>query len=126
MFKYSFLFLFCTISLFGSESFYYQNGGKIQLIKLTDGDILTTHYYKTPKGGIVGVGDEIIIRLKNDIPIETFFPKYNFVVLEKISEKTYLVKVQSNLQTLDIANLLFLEDDVESSQPNFIKIINKR
>lgn len=126
MFKYGFLFIFFTIYIFGSDSFYYQNNQKIELLKLTDGDILTTHYYKTPNNNIIGVSDEIIINLKNETILEALSTKYGFNILEKLSDKIYLVRVKNNNQTLDTANLLCNEDDVEYAQPNFIKFPTKR
>jgi hypothetical protein len=126
MFKYSYLFIFFTIYIFSSDTFYYQNNQKVKLLKLTEGDILATHYYKTPQNKIIGVNNEIIIRLKNETNVEGLSSKYDFIILEKLSDKIYLVQVQNNNQTLDIANLLHYEDDVEYAQPNFIKIPTKR
>lgn len=126
MFKYSFLFIFFTIYIFSSDTFYYQNNQKIKLLKLTQGDILSTHYYKTPQNKIIGVSNEIIIKLKNETHIQDLSTKYNFIILDKLSDKIYLVQVQNNNQTLDIANLLHYENDIEYAQPNFIKIPTKR
>lgn len=115
-----------SLCLFGEDNFYYKNMGKITLIKLTDGDILETHYYKTEQNQIIGIKDEIIIKLKNDFVLENLLAQYDVILLEEIIPRTYRIKVKNNLQTLQIANSLHLENGVEYAQPNFVKIVQLR
>jgi uncharacterized protein YbcI len=121
--------IFLFFSLFGvlsaTEYFYYNGDKKVTLIKTTQSNE-TINYYTTPANTIIGVTDEIMIKLKDSTMLESLSIKYNFLVIDTLTENIYLIKVSNKEETLPMANELYLEDSVQYASPNFIKSIDKR
>lgn len=125
MLKATFLFFSLFGVLSATEYFYYNGDKKVSLTKMTQSNE-TINYYTTPSNTIVGVTDEIIIKLKDSNMLEFLSTKYNFLVIDTIMQDTYLIKVSNKEETINIANTLHFEHAVLYASPNFIKSINKR
>ena len=97
---------------------------KIQrsLAKNTD----TIRYYKTSNGNVVGIGNELIIKLKNGIKPASLTDIYNIIIKKELFKNTYLVEVNCSKETLNIGNQLTLDKNVIYAIPNFIKKMHKR
>jgi len=126
------LFLFFANA---SDDFYYQKGKKIFLtpIKISEKfqksdvnktDIIT--YYTTQKGHMVGINRELIVKLKEDIPIQNLLDKYAILMKKKLAKNLYLLQVTSTEETLSITNQIYMERDVVYAHPNFIKKMQQR
>jgi len=123
--KATFLFFSLFGVLFATEYFYYNGDKKVTLTKMAQSNE-TINYYTTPSNTIIGVTDEIIIKLKDSTMLESLSIKYNFLVIDTLTENLYLIKVSNKEETLPMANKLYLEDSVQYASPNFIKSIDKR
>jgi len=123
--KTTFLFFSLFGVLFATEYFYYNGDKKVTLTKMAQSNE-TINYYTTPSNTIIGVTDEIIIKLKDSTMLESLSIKYNFLVIDTLTENLYLIKVSNKEETLQMANKLYLEDSVQYASPNFIKSIDKR
>ena len=125
-----FLMIVGFAPLFGDTSYYYKNGEKVPLKKIvqnqTDSQIPLVIYYQTPKKQIVGVGDEIILKVTNRVFLEALAVKYHFEIVESVGLETYLIRTGSKEETLEISNNLQLEFGVVYSEPNFLRVIQKR
>ncbi|MDD2698749.1 MAG: hypothetical protein PHF17_08120 [Arcobacteraceae bacterium] len=131
MYKAIFLSLSLIVSLFATDDFYYNGNKKISLIKTTFAnsnlrEVSNTTYYKTPDNLILGVNDEIILKIKDKNMLKYLETKYGFTVIKELFSNTYLIKVTNKEETIQKANDLYLEETIEYASPNFIKTINKR
>lgn len=119
-------------SLAVAEDFYYNGSKKIQLEKITKEsntilrEVATTTYYKTPNNLILGLNNEIIIKMKDKNMLEYLSNKYNLTIVKELYQNTYLIRVTNPDTALKTANDLHLEESVQYATPNFIKTINKR
>ena len=116
-----------------SDNFYYQNDKKTELIPIKNTEKLqkkdsnqTINYYKTEQGQIVGVTQEIIIKVEDKKSLEPLLKKYNLNLKQNLTTKLYVVETNSTQETLEITNSLYAEENVSYSHPNFIKRIDKR
>jgi hypothetical protein len=115
-------------TVFACNLFFYKNHKKIKLIPYknllrNNSDV---NYYKTDEGLIFGVGDTIIVKVKNDNDIFKLIKQYNLILIKKLSKKLYLLKVKNKNITIDIANKLYEDNSTEYAHPNFIKKIYHR
>jgi len=124
-----------TILLFAnaSDNFYYQKDKKITLSpiktiqKLQKKDFnQTINYYKKENGQIVGVTQEIIIKLKEKKAINNLIEKYPITVKEKLTNRLYVVEINSIKEIFNISQQLYRDTNVSYVHPNFIKRIDKR
>ena len=127
-----FLLLF-TFLLSASDNFYYQNDKKVILTPIQTSNTFqkmdanhTIEYFKTPKGQIVGMGQEIIVKLKDTKALDSLVKKYAVNIKTKLTNKLYVLEVNSTKQTLEITNKLYLDANVSYAHPNLIKRIDKR
>jgi len=127
-----FLLLF-TFLLSASDNFYYQNDKKVILTPIQTSNTFqkmdinhTIEYFKTPKGQIVGMGQEIIVKLKDTKALDSLVKKYAVNIKTKLTNKLYVLEVNSTQHTLEITNKLYLDANVSYAHPNLIKRIDKR
>jgi len=102
------------------QTFYYQNAQKVYLTKQETSlrSHLSVDTFVDEHNRTVGVGDEIIIETQN---IDALVAKYPIDVVEKIGNRFYRCKVTPKDRVFEIAALIYLEEGVTSSHPNFIK-----
>ena len=124
-----------TILLFAnaSDNFYYQEDKKITLTPIKTTQKLqkkdfnqTINYYKKENGQIVGVTQEIIIKLKEKKAINNLIEKYPITVKEKLTNRLYVVEINSIKEIFNISQQLYRDTNVSYVHPNFIKRIDKR
>jgi len=129
------LIILLLISLFAnaSDNFYYQNDKKVILTPIQISNTFqkmdanhTIEYFKTPKGQTVGMGQEIIVKLKDTKALDSLVKKYAVNIKTKLTNKLYVLEVNSTKQTLEITNKLYLDANVSYAHPNLIKRIDKR
>jgi len=125
--------LFFTFFLSASDNFYYQNDKKVILTPIQTFNTFqkmdsnhTIVYFKTPKGQTVGMGQEIIVKLKDTKALDSLVKKYAVNIKTKLTDKLYVLEVNSTKETLEITNELYLDANVSYAHPNFIKKIDKR
>ncbi len=135
--KQIFIFIvFFNSFLFSSDTFFYKNGKKISLEPIENistnsrssiDNTADIKYYKTSNNVVLGVRDDIMLELKNGYIISNYLSKYNLKIKKQFNDYLYIVeKINIEDSTLDISNLLSLEEGIQSANPNFIKTLKKR
>lgn len=117
------LVLLINILAFASNHFYYENGNKITVEKLNNGSSI--EMYKNSKNKKFGVNNTIIVKFLNQEDINTIESIYNINVIKKLSLNTYVFDVNGN-NVFEISALIYEEENVEFSTPNFIKQRRRR
>jgi len=124
MMKKIVVLLFAGALLYGAqESFYYKSGHKITLtpVQTTLRAGGSFDYYETSQGRVVGVNDEILLKLKDPKQIQTLLERYNLELVKQYGSSLFLVRTPSKQQTLSLANQLYLEKDVVFAHPNLLQ-----
>ena len=110
-----------------SDNYYYQNSKKTYLTQVTapSSDLpsnnLDIDYYKNENNITLGVGDKIIVKIKEGVVIENLLTQFNLSFEKKLAKNLYLVKVANKNVAIDIANRLSEHHKVEYAQPDFHK-----
>ena len=120
-------FMMIIASIVQAQEFYYEFGKKVLLTptansRAVDGII----YYIKADGKKIGVKDEIILKCKDNISCKDSLKKYKFKSIQNLSSSLILVKVQDAKDTLEIAQKLYNQDNIEFATPNLIKEIRAR
>lgn len=111
-----------------SDNYYYQNNEKIYLTPLVapSSSLLKTNpevnYHKNENGIILGVGDKIIVKIKNGVEIDDLLSQFNLSFEKMLAKNLYLLKVENKKMTIDISNRLNENNEVEYALPDFLKI----
>ncbi len=117
------LVLLINIFAFASNHYYYENGNKITVEKLDNTSSL--QMYKNSKNKNFGINNTIIVKFLNQENINTIQSRYNINLIKKYSLNTYIFDVQIN-DVFEISALIYEEENVEFSTPNFIKQRRRR
>ena len=131
--KKNIIFLLFLFFANANDNFYYQKDKKIFLTPIYTTQTIqkkesnqTVQYYKTSKGQTVGISKEIIVKVIEEKSIDSLVEKYDINVKKKLTQKLYLVEINSTKETLTITNKLYDDENVSYAHPNFIKRIDKR
>ncbi len=112
---------------FSSDNYYYQNSKKIYLTHLVvpSSDILSNNqdidYFQNENNITLGVGNMIIVKIKDGVVIENLLTKFNLSFEKILAKNLYLVKVENKKMAIDISNRLSEYHEVEYAQPDFHK-----
>ncbi|MDX9744490.1 MAG: hypothetical protein RBT59_11765 [Arcobacteraceae bacterium] len=112
---------------FASDNYYYQNSKKIHLTQVIapSNDLLKNNlnldYYHNENNITLGVGDKIIVKIKEGVIIEELLTPFHLSFEKILSKNLYLVKVANKNVAIDIANRLSEHLEVEYAQPDFHK-----
>ena len=121
------LFLFTGTAW--AEELFYLNGGDIhRLIPAEPGieEDGMTDYYRTEKGVLVGVRDQIILSLRPGAALGELLDRFPVTLLKPLGGGDYLLQLPSRSLTLSVANMLSEEAGVASAQPDFVKRVLPR
>jgi hypothetical protein len=126
-FIYSILF-FLPLNVTAADSFYYENNQKKELSFLSSTEVENRpiRLYKNEDDITVGVSDQIIVKAISFNVIQPYLKELNVVLLKKLTNNLFLVKVQNSNSTITIANILAKKRHIQYAQPNFIKTRVKR
>ncbi len=121
-------FLFFSISANADNPFYYEYGKRVELKKLSktsnrNGDAID--YYEDSNGREVGVKNQIIVKCKEGLDCYAIFEKHNLTNIEKLSTNFFLIKL-TNEDVFELSQTLYNEEDIEISQPNLVRKLQKR
>jgi len=120
MLKYGLLSLLC-LSL-SAESFYYENGKKVTVKKISDSRAnSSTIYYKNSLGKKIGVKNEIIFKCVEGKECLSIVKRYNLKDISNLSNDIYIAKVSKGSDIFEISQKLYLENNIEFANPNFVK-----
>ncbi|DAB29294.1 MAG TPA: hypothetical protein CFH84_10365 [Sulfurimonas sp. UBA12504] len=114
------------------DNYYYQNNQKIYLTPVTtpSSNLLKNNsdidYHQNEKGIILGVGDKIIVKIKDGVEIDYLLSHFNLSFEKMLAKNLYLLKTENKQMTIDISNRLNEHNEVEYAQPDFIKMRHKR
>lgn len=117
------LVLLINILAFASNHFYYDNGNKITVEKLDN--YSNIDMYINSRNKKIGVNNTIIVKFLNIENINTIENRYNINLIKKFSLNTYVFDVNGNC-VFEISALIYEEENVEFSTPNFIKQRRRR
>jgi len=129
---YKSLLIFSLLfSIVGAQDFYYKNKTKVFLTPVDENTTLSRSsqrntdilYYTTPTQKLVGVKNEIIVQTKH---LESTLQNYGLTLVRELAKDIYLVCVDQKSKTLDLANKLYEDPDIEYAHPNFYKKVQKR
>lgn len=122
------LWLFFSLNVIAVDDFYYKNNLKKELsfLGLTKAENSPIRLYKNEDGITVGVSDQIIVKAISFNVIQPYLKELNVVLLKKLTNNLFLVKVQNSNSTITIANILAKKKHIQYAQPNFIKTRVKR
>jgi len=106
-----------------SDNFYYQNNKKVYLTPYNSSlrSNPTINYYQNEKGIVLGITDKLIVKTKDDISIDNLLTKFNLSIEKNLGKNLYVLKAADKNLTIDIANQLNQDDNIEYAQPDFIK-----
>jgi len=111
-------------TIYAQESFFYSLDSKKEILTPVQNisrDIPNVRYFKTKDDVILGVSNKIIVKTKQGFDITKLEQKYSFKTLKKISKDMYLIEVKDNSLTLDTANSIDENDEIEFAHPDFIR-----
>ena len=111
-----------------SDTYYYQNNKKVNLIpiKPLSRDMSHIDYYKNNNGIVLGVTDKLLVKLKDKTYLENILKEYHLIFVKKIDKNLYLLKTRDKNLTIKTSNMLIKKDFVEYAHPDFIKKLHKR
>ena len=119
--------------IFANDQYYYNNGIKHyltpinQTVKIRSISNNSKQYFKTNNNIIVAVKDTILIKLKkSNISIDNILERYNISLIDKLTNKIYLLKIKNFQDIFDISNLLYNDKDIQYAHPNFEKKVHLR
>ncbi len=122
-----------SLTLLGCASeFYYENGQKIELVKLEANEAQQKRsddevkYYKTAKGHKVGVKDDILVECKEGVKCQEVLSKYEVGSITALNETVFLVKVAKGQNLFELSQKLYEDDDIAIAHPNFRKEKRRR
>ena len=124
----SFCLVFVVIA-FSSEDFYYKRGKKVFLEPMTNKTRTASTgllYYQTRNGITLGIGDRVLVKLKNKDALESYIQRFHLKLLHSFHPNIFLLQTSDKTQTLTIANTLNDFDDVVYAHPDFTKKMRKR
>lgn len=113
------LIYFILQSALFSFEFYYSYEKKIELTPLhkKQRNVDNIIYYRKNNGSIVGITNDILVEF--DTFNQNILDKYNLIIKKKIHKSLYLITIDNQLNTLDIANQLSNEKDIKYAYPDF-------
>lgn len=122
------MLLFLSFSAVAVDNFYYENSKKKELsfLGLTKAENSPIRLYKNENGITVGVNDQIIVKATSFDVIKPYLKELNVVLIKKLTNNLFLVKVQNSNSTITTANFLAKNKYIQYAQPNFIKTRVKR
>ena len=122
------MLLFLSFSAVAVDDFYYKNNQKKELsfLGLTKTENNPIRLYKNENGITVGVSDQIIVKAISFNVIQPYLKELDIVLIKKLTNNLFLVKVQNSHSTITIANVLAKNKHIQYAQPNFIKTRVKR
>ena len=113
-----------------ANDFYYEFGKKVELKpKLqtqsvqTQKDVLE---YETTEGKSVKFKNEILVQCKANAYCEDDFSDLAISNYEEIASGFFLIKVENAQNIFNLAQQLYLKDDIETAHPNYVKTRNRR
>ena len=123
--KFFILFLIFLVNGCASD-YYYEYGKKVELKPLPsirDLNKSDVRYYKTSTGRKIGIKNEIIVKLKNDVDIKDFAKKYDIDMknIEKLSTQMYLIKLEKNQNVFKISQEMYQDNDTKFAVPNKVQ-----
>ncbi len=136
--KFLLVLLFSLSSLlFAGDLFYYSGGKKHYLnAKFSRYEVknfipkaaenIKAFYYRNENNDFVGVSDRIIVGLKDESLKDKLLKKYDLKFVEKLGDDIYVFKTVDRIKTIEIANKIYENENVEFSHPDFIKVRKKR
>ncbi len=135
--KFLLIVLLLISSLFSKEFFYYSNGQKHYLnAKSSRFEVksfipksakhIKALYFKNANNDFLGVSDRILIGFKDKKLKDILIKKYKLKFVEYLGDGIYVFKVDNAYKTLDIANAIYENENVQFSHPDFIKVRKKR
>lgn len=124
------LILIIGLNLFSGD-FFYEYGKKVELTQtpthLRSLDIKeSVKQYTTKDGRIIGIKNEIIVKLKEEADSTMFFTSYDLNNIEKISTNTYLVKLTKAQNIFTLSQKLYESSNTIYAIPNKIQKVQRR
>ena len=124
------LILIVGLNLFAGD-FFYEYGKKVELTQtpthLRSLDIKNSvKQYTTKDGRVIGIKNEIIVKLKKEIDSKEFFASYSINDFEKIATNTYLVKLTKSQNVFTLSQILYKSSNTIYAVPNKIQEVYKR
>ncbi len=138
MIKKSLIILFFFELSFSNNLYYFKNNSKIFLEPtnttinsryISNSNTYNTNidYYKTNNDVILGVSDTILIKVTNEnTDISSYLNEFDLSIKSKLGKKIYLLKTKNKSLTIDIANSLYLKENIKYAHPNFLRKRIKR
>lgn len=124
------LFLLLLGNYLFANKFYYEFDKKVEIKNQlqtqnlkTKNDILQ---YQTTTGKNIKFKNEIIVQCKINAYCEDDFSDLSIIDYEKVIDNLYLIKLTKNQDIFDLAQKLYLKDDIRSAHPNYVKAREKR
>lgn len=113
---------FTTLSN-ASALYYYEEGVKVDVTKL---DTYTQYdYYQNSNNQKVGVNNTIIVKFSSNIDVSDIESKYDVSLDKILSNNVYVFDVNSN-NVFTTSSKIYEDENVEFSNPNFIKQRRRR
>ena len=113
------LIMIFACAVYANDLYYYNNNQKKELVFVEQIGNIT--YYHDTNGVLFGVGNTIIISLKDVVKIAKILEDFNLEIEEVLGSGIYLLSTQDIRDTIDIANKINNLNSVKFAQPDFIK-----
>ena len=122
------------LTLLGCASdFYYENGKKVELVKLETSEVQEkkshegeVKYYKTSKGHKVGVKDDILVECHEKVSCKEVLSKYETLSITSLTKSIFVVKVAKDKNIFEFSQKLYEDADIKIAHPNFRKEKRRR
>lgn len=120
--KTLFLTIIFSVLVHASTSYYYDNGVKIDVTKLETSS--QTDYYMNSKNQTMGVNNTFIVKFSSTVNIQDVQTKYDIILNKDLGNNSYVFETNENVFVT--SSQIFENENVEYSQPNFIKQRRRR
>ena len=122
------------LTLLGCASdFYYENGKKVQVSKIENGEARqkvvskdSITYYKNSKGHKIGVKHDILVECEKDINCTKVLQAYETESVSKLTDSIYIVQITKDKNVFEFSQKLYEDVDIKIAHPNFRKEKKRR
>ena len=123
------ILLIIGLSMLGSAGdFYYENGKKIEVVKIQKkrSSNSTIEYYKSEKGHVVGVENDLLVECEEKVNCREVLTAYETISVSNLTDTIYLIRISKDKNIFKFAENLYNNKKIKIAHPNFRKEKRRR
>ena len=123
------ILLLIGLSMLGSSGdFYYENGKKIEVVKIQKkrSSDSSVEYYKSEKGHVVGVENDLLVECEEKVNCREVLTAYETISVSNLTDTIYLIRISKDKNIFKFAEKLYNNKKIKIAHPNFRKEKRRR